>query len=167
MQNRVLKFFEPPIRVVLPGRCFRHEATDASHEHTFYQLEGIYVSRDASLGEMISIIQGFLEEYFETKIEIRMQPAYFPFTEPDLEFVISCPFCDKSGCSICGYSGWIELMGCGMINPEVLKAANIDPEEFSGFAWGVGVDRLVIMKKGISDIRDLRSGDINFLQMFK
>jgi len=166
MQNRVLKFFEPPIKVVLPGRCFRHEATDASHEHTFYQLEGIYVSRDASLGEMISVLQGFLEEYFETKIDIRMQPAYFPFTEPDLEFVISCPFCNKGGCSICGYSGWIELMGCGMINPEVLKAANIDPEEYSGFAWGVGIDRLVIMKKGISDIRDLRAGDINFLQMF-
>jgi len=166
MQNRVLRFFKPPLRVVLPGRCFRHEATDASHEHTFYQLEGIYVSRDASLGEMISILKEFLEEYFETKIDVRMQPAYFPFTEPDLEFVISCPFCNKDGCSICGYSGWIELMGCGMINPEVLKAANIDPEEYSGFAWGVGIDRLVIMKKGISDIRDLRSGDINFLQMF-
>ena len=167
MQHRVLKFFKPPIRVVLPGRCYRHEATDASHEHTFYQLEGIYVSHDASLGDMISVIQGFLEEYFETKIEVRMQPAYFPFTEPDLEFVMSCPFCDKSGCSVCGQSGWIELMGCGMINPEVLKSANINPDEYSGFAWGVGVDRLVIMKKGINDIRDLRSGDINFLQMFK
>jgi phenylalanyl-tRNA synthetase alpha chain len=166
MQNRVLKFFEPPIKVVLPGRCFRNEATDASHEHTFYQLEGIYVSRNASLGDMISVIKNFLEEYFETKIDVKMQPAYFPFTEPDLEFVMSCPFCDKQGCSICGQSGWIELMGCGMINPEVLKSANIDSEEYSGFAWGVGVDRLVIMKKGIEDIRDLRSGDINFLQMF-
>ena len=167
MQNRVLKFFEPPIRVVLPGRCYRNEATDASHEHTLYQLEGIYVSKDASLGDMISVIQGFLEEYFETKIEVRMQPAYFPFTEPDLEFVMSCPFCDKSGCSVCGQSGWIELMGCGMINPEVLKSANIDPQEYCGFAWGVGVDRLTMIKKGITDIRDFRSGDINFLQMFK
>lgn len=166
MQNRVLRFFKPPMRVVLPGRCFRHEATDASHEHTFYQLEGIYVSKDASLGDMISVIKAFLEEYFETNIEVKMQPAYFPFTEPDLEFVISCPFCSKKGCSTCGNSGWIELMGCGMINPEVLKAGNIDPEEYSGFAWGVGVDRLVLMKRGISDIRDLRSGDINFLGMF-
>ena len=166
MQNRVLKFFEPPIRVVLPGRCFRHEATDASHEHTFYQLEGVYVDRNACLGHMIAIIQEFLEEYFETNIEVKMQPAYFPFTEPDLEFVMSCPFCKKEGCSVCGYSGWIELMGCGMIHPEVLKAANIDSEIYSGFAWGVGVDRLVIMKNNISDIRDLRSGDINFLQKF-
>lgn len=166
MQNRVLRFFEPPIRVVLPGRCFRHEATDASHEHTFYQLEGVYVDRNASLGNMIAIIKEFLEEYFETKIDVRMQPAYFPFTEPDLEFVMSCPFCGKTGCSVCGYSGWIELMGCGMIHPEVLKAGNINPEEYSGFAWGVGIDRLVIMKNNISDIRDLRSGDINFLQKF-
>ena len=166
MQNRVLRYFRPPIRVVLPGRCFRHEATDASHEHTFYQLEGVYVDKSASLGNMITIIKRFLEEYFETSIEVRMQPAYFPFTEPDLEFVMSCPFCKKEGCSVCGYSGWIELMGCGMIHPEVLKAGNIDPEEYSGFAWGVGVDRLVIMKNGISDIRDLRSGDINFLQKF-
>lgn len=166
MQNRVLRFFKPPIKAVLPGRCFRHEATDASHEHTFYQLEGIYVSKDASLGNMISVIQTFLEEYFETKLDIKMQPAYFPFTEPDIEFVMSCPFCNKEGCSTCGNSGWIELMGCGMINPEVLKAGNINPEEYSGFAWGVGVDRLVLMKKGISDIRDLRSGDINFLQKF-
>ncbi len=166
MQNRVLRFFEPPIKVVLPGRCFRNEATDASHEHTFYQLEGIYVSKDASLGNMISVIQTFLEEYFETKIEVKMQPAYFPFTEPDLEFVMSCPFCNKKGCPTCGNSGWIELMGCGMINPEVLKAGGINPEKYSGFAWGVGVDRLVLMKKGISDIRDLRSGDINFLQRF-
>lgn len=166
MQNRVLRFFEPPIRVVLPGRCFRHEATDASHDHTFYQLEGIYVSKDASLGNMISIIKEFLEEYFETNIEARMQPAYFPFTEPDLEFVMSCPFCNKKGCATCGYSGWIELMGCGMINPEVLRAGNIDPNEYSGFAWGVGIDRLVLMKKGISDIRDLRSGDVNFLEIF-
>ncbi len=166
MQNRVLRYFEPPIRAVLPGRCFRHEATDASHEHTFYQLEGVYVDRDASLGNLIAIIKEFLEEYFETSIDVRMQPAYFPFTEPDLEFVMSCPFCGKAGCSVCGYSGWIELMGCGMIHPEVLKAGNINPEEYSGFAWGVGVDRLTIMKNNISDIRDLRSGDINFLQKF-
>ncbi len=167
MQNRALRRFgPPPIRVVLPGRCFRNEATDASHEHTFYQIEGIYVDEGISMGNMQAVIKEYLEQYLEKELEIKMQPAYFPFTEPDVEFVISCPFCNKIGCSTCGNSGWIELMGCGMIHPNVLLAGGIDPEKYSGFAWGVGLDRLTLIKRGISDIRKLRDGDLNFLRQF-
>jgi len=167
MQNRALrKFGPPPIRVVLPGRCFRNEATDASHEHTFYQIEGIYVDEGISMGNMLATIKEYLEQYLEKQLEIKIQPAYFPFTEPDAEFVISCPFCDKKGCGICGNTGWIELMGCGMIHPNVLEAGGIDPQIYTGFAWGVGLDRLTLIKRGISDIRKLRDGDINFLKQF-
>lgn len=165
MQNRALRRYgPPPIRVVLPGRCFRNEATDASHEHTFYQIEGIYVDEAISMGNMQATIKEYLEQYLETDLEIKMQPAYFPFTEPDVEFVISCPFCDKKGCSTCANSGWIELMGCGMIHPNVLLAGGIDPQKYSGFAWGVGLDRVVAIKRGINDIRKLRDGDLNFLR---
>ena len=165
MQNRALrKLGPPPIRVVLPGRCFRNEATDASHEHTFYQIEGIYVDEGISMGHMLATIKEYLEQYLEKDLEIKVQPAYFPFTEPDTEFVISCPFCNKVGCSTCGYTGWIELMGCGMIHPNVLTAGGIDPQKYTGFAWGVGLDRLTLIKKGITDIRKLRDGDINFLR---
>jgi len=167
MQNRVLRRYgKPPIRVVLPGRCFRNEATDASHEHTFYQIEGIYVDKKISLAHMQGTIKEYLEKYLETDLEIKVQPSYFPFTEPDTEFVINCPFCEKKGCSTCSYNGWIELMGCGMIHPNVLTAGGIDPKEYSGFAWGVGLDRLTLIKRGINDIRKLRDGDLNFLKQF-
>jgi phenylalanyl-tRNA synthetase alpha chain len=167
MQNRALRRLgPPPIRVVLPGRCFRHEATDASHEHTFYQIEGIYVDKDISMGNMLATIKEYLEQYLETELEVKIQPAYFPFTEPDVEFIIGCPFCNKIGCSTCNYSGWIELMGCGMIHPNVLISGGIEPEKYTGFAWGVGLDRLTSIKRGIGDIRKLRDGDINFLRQF-
>jgi phenylalanyl-tRNA synthetase alpha chain len=166
MQNRVLSSQEPPIRAAIPGRCFRNESTDSGHEHTFFQIEGVYVDKDVSIANMIATIKEFLEAYLEAKLEVKIQPAYFPFTEPDAEFTISCPFCNKSGCSVCGYTGWIELMGCGMIHPNVLKAANIDPEEYSGFAWGFGLDRLTMIKNHIPEIRDLRAGDIKFLRKY-
>lgn len=167
MQNRALrKFGPPPIAVVLPGRCFRNEATDAGHEHTFHQIEGIYVDKGTSLSNMIATIKTYLERYLETDLEVRIQPAYFPFTEPDCEFVMSCPFCKKAGCSTCGHSGWIEIMGCGMIHPNVLKEADIDPLVYKGFAWGFGVDRLTMIKLGINDIRYLRDGNLNFLRQF-
>ncbi|MGI6484482.1 MAG: phenylalanine--tRNA ligase subunit alpha [Candidatus Dojkabacteria bacterium] len=167
MQNRAMKMFgPPPIAVVLPGRCFRNEATDASHEHTFHQIEGIYVDENVSLGNMIATIKEFLQRYLETDLEVRIQPSFFPFTEPDCEFVISCPFCKKVGCSTCGNSGWIELMGCGMIHPNVLRQADIDPNKYSGFAWGFGVDRLTMIKMGINDIRYLRDSNLNFLRQF-
>ena len=167
MQNRAMKMFgPPPIAVVLPGRCFRNEATDASHEHTFHQIEGIYIDENISLGNMVATIKEFLQKYLETDLEVKIQPSFFPFTEPDCEFVISCPFCKKAGCSTCGNSGWIELMGCGMIHPNVLKQAEIDPNKYSGFAWGFGVDRLTMIKMGINDIRYLRDSNLNFLKQF-
>ena len=167
MQNRAMKKFgPPPISVVMPGRCFRNEATDASHEHTFYQMEGIYIDKGVSIADMKGTIITFLEAYLETQLEVRIQPSFFPFTEPDCEFVISCPFCSKAGCSVCGYSGWIEIMGCGMIHPNVLTEGGIDPETYSGFAWGFGVDRLTMIKLGIKDVRLLRESNLNFLRQF-
>lgn len=166
MQNRILKSKQPPIKTVIPGRVYRSESTDAGHEHTFYQCEGIYVDKNVSVSNMIATIKEFLEAYLEADLEVKIQPAYFPFTEPDCEFTISCPFCNKEGCSTCGYTGWIELMGCGMIHPNVLKSGSIDPQEYSGFAWGFGVDRLTIIKNSIPDIRELRNGSIKFLREY-
>ncbi|KKR06192.1 MAG: Phenylalanine-tRNA ligase [candidate division WS6 bacterium GW2011_GWF2_39_15] len=167
MQNRVMKTAgQPPVRCVIPGMCYRNEATDASHEHTLFQIEGVYVDKNISVGDMLGTIKTYLEAFFQTKLEIKVQPAYFPFTEPDMEFVISCPFCKKTGCKVCKYSGWMELMGCGEINPFVLREAGIDPEVYSGFAWGFGLDRLVMVKNGIQDVRRFRSGDLNFLKQF-
>ena len=166
MQNRVLKEYDLPIRVVIPGRCFRNEATDASHEHTLHQVEGVYVDKNISLGDMLGTIKKYLEEYYETTLDIKLQPAYFPFTEPDLEFLISCPFCKKSGCGTCGNTGWMEIMGCGMIHPNVLREGGIDPDVYTGFAWGFGLDRLVMIKHAIEDIRGFHSGNIDFLEQF-
>ncbi len=172
MQNRVLKASkanlksDKPIAVVIPGRVFRNEDLDARHEHTFYQLEGVYVGKGVHAGNLIATLKTFLEEYYEQELEVRTQPFYFPFTEPSFEFAISCPFCQKKGCNICGQAGWIELLGCGMIHPNVLKMADIDPGEYTGFAWGVGIDRLVMMKQGIEDVRHFESGKLDFLRQF-
>jgi len=173
MQNRVLKRFAPElkagkgIRVVIPGRVFRNEDLDARHEHTFYQLEGVYVDEGIHVGHLLATLKAFLSEYYEQEIEIKTQPFYFPFTEPSFEFALSCPFCQKKGCNVCSYSGWIELLGCGLIHPNVLKMAGIDPAKYTGFAWGGGIDRLVMMKYDIEDIRHFESGKLEFLRQFK
>lgn len=173
MQNRVLKAHKKaltkgqPIAVVIPGRVFRNEDLDARHEHTFYQLEGIYVGKGINAGNLIATLKTFLEEYYEQSLEVRTQPFYFPFTEPSFEFAISCPFCAKKGCPVCSYAGWIELLGCGMIHPNVLKMAGIDSNEYTGFAWGMGIDRLVMMKNNIEDVRHSESGKLEYLRQFK
>jgi len=173
MQNRVLNKFktnletDEPIAVVIPGRVFRNEDLDARHEHTFYQLEGVYVDREIHAGNLIATLKTFLQEYYQKELEVKTQPFYFPFTEPSFEFALSCPFCDKKGCNVCGYSGWIELLGCGMIHPNVLSEAGIDPNKFTGFAWGGGIDRLVMMKYDIEDIRHFESGKLEFLRQFR
>lgn len=172
MQNRALQIFKDklernePIAVVIPGRVFRNEDLDARHEHTFYQLEGVYVSKGVTVGNLMATLKVFLEEYYKRDIEIKTQPFYFPFTEPSFEFALSCPFCDKVGCKVCG-EGWIELLGCGMIHPNVLHEAGIDPEVYTGFAWGGGIDRLVMMKYDIEDIRHFESGKLEFLRQFQ
>ncbi len=172
MQNRVLQQYKSnleegrPIAAVIPGRVFRNEDLDARHEHTFYQLEGVYVDKGIHAGNLIATLKTFLQEYYQKELEVKTQPFYFPFTEPSFEFALSCPFCDKQGCSICGYAGWIELLGCGMINPNVLRMAGIDPEVYTGFAWGGGIERLVMMKYDIEDIRHFESGKLDFLRQF-
>ncbi len=155
------------IRVVVPGRVFRNEDLDARHEHTFYQLEGVYVDKGINAGNLIATLKTFLQEYYQKELEVKTQPFYFPFTEPSFEFALSCPFCEKKGCNICSQSGWIELLGCGMIHPNVLKMAGIDPAIYTGFAWGGGVERLVMMKNNIEDIRHFESGKLEFLRQFK
>lgn len=173
MQNRVLKESKAslekgePIAYIIPGRVFRNEDVDARHEHTFYQLEAVYVDKNVHAGMLIATLKKFLQEYYGKEINVRTQPFYFPFTEPSFEFAASCVFCDSKGCNVCSYSGWIELGGCGMIHPNVLKAGGIDPKVYTGFAWGFGIDRLVMLKYGIEDVRHFHSGKLNFLRQFK
>ncbi len=172
MQHRILKknkdlLLTESIAKIIPGRVFRNENIDARHEHTFYQLEGIYVGRNISLGNLISTLEIFLNQYFKKELNFHTQPSYFPFTEPSFEFVMSCPYCDGGGCNVCSMSGWIEIIGCGMIHPNVLNMAGIDSKRFNGFAWGGGIDRLVMMKYGIEDVRYFESGKLNFLRQFK
>lgn len=172
MQNRVLKKYrqnldnDEPIAVVVPDRVFRNEDLDARHEHTFYQVEGVYVAKGVHAGMLIATLKEFLQEYYGKQLEVRTNPFFFPFTEPSFEFSLSCPFCEREGCKVCSYEGWIELIGCGMIHPNVLRAADIDPEVYTGFAWGLGVDRLVMMKNGIEDVRHFESAKLNFLRQF-
>jgi len=172
MQNRILSEHKDdltknlPIAAVIPGRVFRNEDVDSRHEHTFYQLEGVYVASHVSIGNLIATLRAFLESYFNKSIQVKTQPFYFPFTEPSLEFAMSCPFCSKSGCRICSFAGWIELLGCGQIHPNVLSAAGINAQNYQGFAWGVGLERLVMMNYAIEDIRLFESGRLDFLRQF-
>ena len=172
MQHRVLQKHKAaleggqPIAVIIPGRVFRNEDLDARHEHTFYQLEGIYVAKGVNTGHLIATLKTFLQAYYGKELEVKTQPFYFPFTEPSFEFALSCPFCDKKGCHVCSQTGWIELLGCGLIHPNVLRQAGIDPEVYTGFAWGGGIDRLVMMKYGIEDVRHFESARLDFLRQF-
>lgn len=175
MQNRTLVEHRDklksgePIAVVVPDRVFRNEDLDARHEHTFYQIEGMYVAKGVHAGMLIATLKKFLESYYGTSLDVRVNPFYFPFTEPSFEFALSCPFCkgENPSCKVCSGEGWIELLGCGMIHPNVLKAADIDPNEYTGFAFGCGIERLVMMKYGIEDIRHFESAKLDFLEQFK
>lgn len=167
MQNRILKDGKAKleaggqIAAISYGRVFRNEDVDATHEHTFYQCEGVFVSKDASLGQMLGTLRSFFEVYYGQKLKIKTQPAYFPFVEPGLEFAIEKP------AALGGKPGeWLEMLGCGMIHPNVLKAAGIDPTKYRGFAWGGGVERLVMLKYGIEDLRHFESGRLSFLRKF-
>ena len=167
MQHRVLKKYRSKLEetgrlaVVVPGRVFRNEDVDATHEHTFYQCEGVYVSEDCNMGQMLGILRDFFEKYYEQKLNIRTQPGYFPFTEPSLEFMIEKPK------DLGGKKGdYLEMLGCGMIHPNVLKMAGIDPDRYHGFAWGGGIDRLVMLRYGLDDVRHFESGNLNFLRKF-
>lgn len=155
-----------PIKAIFPGRCFRNEATDACHENTFFQMEGVMVDKNISISNLIYFMKTMLSEVFQNDIKVRLRPGFFPFVEPGFELDISCLICGGEGCPSCKHSGWLELCPCGMIHPEVLKAGGIDPDEYTGFAFGLGLTRLVMMKYGIKDIRDLNSGSLKTLSQF-
>lgn len=155
-----------PIKAIFPGRCFRNEATDACHENTFFQMEGVMVDKNISISNLIYFMKTMLSEVFQKDIKVRLRPGFFPFVEPGFELDISCLICGGEGCPSCKHSGWLELCPCGMIHPEVLKAGRIDPDEYTGFAFGLGLTRLVMMKYGIKDIRDLNSGNLKTLSQF-
>lgn len=167
MQHRALKKYkknldeEKNIAVAIPGRVFRNEDVDATHEHTFYQCEGVFVSKTATMGEMLGVLKQFFEIYYGQSLNIKTQPGYFPFTEPSVELLIEKPK------SLGGKGdGWLEMLGCGMIHPNVLKCAGIDPEVYKGFAWGGGIDRLAMLKYQLNDIRYFESGKLEFLKEF-
>jgi phenylalanyl-tRNA synthetase alpha chain len=166
VQIRAMERMQPPFRAIAPGKVFRQESTDASHEHTFHQMEGLVVGKDISVGHLIGAMKTLLRGVFGREIEIRLRPGYFPFVEPGFELDARCPFC-KSGCRVCKHSTWIELLPCGMVHPHVLRAGNIDPAEWSGFAFGLGLSRLVMLRHGIDDVRHLLSGDVRFLEQFR
>ena len=172
MQSRILSLRKAdleagkPIAAIVPDRVFRNEDVDARHEHTFHQIEGIYVAEKVNVGNLIATLKTFLSAYYQKEVESRVNPFYFPFTEPSFEFSLSCPFCDKTGCKICSQAGWIELIGCGIIHPNVLKMAGIDSKKYSGFAFGCGVERLIMMKFGIEDVRLFHSAKLRFLKQF-
>ena len=170
MQNRVMQKYMAnlevgePIAVVIPDRVFRNEDIDVTHEHTFYQIEGVYVGKGITVGNLIATLSSFMNEYFGQELKTKLQPFYFPFTEPSFEFAIERPDSLKKNDS--EEQKWLELLGCGMIHPNVLRSAGIDPEVYTGFAWGNGIERLVMMKHGIEDIRHFESGNLNFLRQF-
>lgn len=166
VQVRGLRKYGPPLRMIAPGRVFRNEEVDASHEHTFYQVEGMMVDREVSVAHLIYFMKTLLSAIFERDVSVRLRPGYFPFVEPGFELDVRCLICEGAGCPVCKQSGWVELLPCGLIHPNVLRMSGIDPEEWSGFAFGLGLTRLVMMRYGIDDIRHLQSGDLRFLMQF-
>ena len=164
-QVRTLKRFGAPIRAIFPGRCFRYESVDPSHENTFYQCEGLVVDKDISVANLIAVMRTILSQVFRRDVKVRLRPGYFPFVEPGFELDLNCLLCGGKGCPTCG-DGWIELIPCGLIHPEVLRHGGIDPREYSGFAFGVGLTRLAMMKYGIKDIRFLNCGDLRVNEQF-
>jgi phenylalanyl-tRNA synthetase alpha chain len=166
VQVRGMERLGPPLRMIAPGRVFRNEEVDASHEHTFYQVEGMMVDRNVSVAHMLYFMKTLLSAIFRREVIIRLRPGYFPFVEPGFELDIQCLICGGPGCAVCKQSGWVELMPCGLVHPNVLRMSGIDPDEWGGFAFGLGLTRLAMMRYGIDDIRLFESGDLRFLRQF-
>ncbi len=166
VQVRGMEKLGPPLRMIAPGRVFRNEAVDASHEHTFYQLEGMMIDRNVSVGNLIYFMKTLLTAVFHREVTVRLRPGFFPFVEPGFELDIQCLICGGSGCAVCKHSGWVELLPCGLVNPNVLRMSGINPDEWGGFAFGLGLTRLVMMRYAIDDIRQLQGGDLRFLNQF-
>ena len=166
-QNRILSKYKGTCKVIFPGRCFRNEALDAGHENTFFQMEGMMIDKNVSISNLIYFMKTLLSEVFKKEVEVRLRPGFFPFVEPGFELDIKCPYCGGVGCKVCKYGSWIELCPCGMIHPRVLEMGGIDPEEYSGFAFGLGLSRLAMMKYNINDLRALNSCDLRVLKQMK
>lgn len=166
-QNAIMRKYGAPLRAIFPGRCFRNESTDACHENTFFQMEGMMIDKDISISNLIYFMKKMLSEVFKQDVNVRLRPGFFPFVEPGFELDISCLICGGEGCPSCKNSGWLELCPCGMIHPNVLREGGIDPEEYTGFAFGLGLTRLAMMRYGIKDIRDLNSGNLKALDQFR
>ncbi len=166
-QVRAMAEYAPPFRAIFPGRVFRYESTDASHEHTFHQVEGLMIEKEISVANLIASMKTLISEVLERDVTIRLRPGYFPFVEPGFELDIQCQVCHAKGCSVCKQSGWLELLPCGIVHPNVLRFGGLDPEIWSGWAFGLGLSRLVMMKYQIEDIRHLMAGDIRFISQFR
>ncbi len=160
VQHRSMLKFGAPLRVIVPGRCFRYETLDASHENTFHQVEGLMIDRDISIPNLVAMAKTLLSEVMRREVKLRIRPGFFPFVEPGIEIDMNCQICDGAGCATCKQSGWIEILPAGMVHPNVLEAGKIDPDEYTGFAFGLGLTRLAMMKYGIKDIRVLNAGDL-------
>ena len=166
VQVRGMERLGPPLRMIAPGRVFRNEEIDASHEHTFYQVEGMMVDRNVSVGNMTYFMKTLLSAVFRREVTVRLRPGFFPFVEPGFELDIKCLICGGPGCPVCKQSGWVELLPCGLVHPNVLRMSGIDPDEWGGFAFGLGLTRLAMMRYAIDDIRLFESGDLRFLRQF-
>jgi phenylalanyl-tRNA synthetase alpha chain len=167
VQVRLMERQKPPLAVVVPGRVYRNEAVDATHSSEFFQIEGLYVDRNVSLVDLKTTVQEFISQLYGPNTDIRFRPHFFPFTEPSVEVDMQCFGCGGDGCTLCGRTGWIEIMGAGMVHPNVFKAVGYDPDEYTGFAFGLGIDRIAMLRYGIDDIRLLYENDLRFLQQFR
>jgi phenylalanyl-tRNA synthetase alpha chain len=167
VQIRTMEQREPPLRIVVPGRVFRRDAVDATHSPMFHQVEGLVVDEGITLGDLKGTLEVFFHELFHADVRVRLRPSYFPFVEPGAEVDISCVFCSGSGCRVCKRTGWVEILGAGMVHPRVLEMVGYDPERYTGFAWGMGIDRITLFKYQIDDIRLLFENDLRFLSQFR
>lgn len=165
-QVRAMQKYGAPLKVIMPGRVFRSEATDARHEHTFYQLEGVMIDKNINFAHMKNILEAVGQKLYGPETKLRMRPKFYPFVEPGSNGEYTCFLCQGQGCRVCKHSGWLEILGCGLIHPSVLKAGGIDPEQYSGFAFGFGLNRLAMLKYGINDVRLFNGGDLRFLKQF-
>ena len=167
VQVRILEKTAPPVRIMMPGRVYRNEAISARAHCFFHQVEGLYVDKNVSFADLKQTLLYFAQEMFGAETKIRLRPSYFPFTEPSAEMDISCTICGGKGCNVCKHSGWVEILGCGMVDPAVLKNCNIDPEVYSGFAFGMGIERITMLKYGVNDLRLFSENDARFLSQFE
>ena len=166
VQIRVMERMQPPVRVIMPGKCFRNESVNVRSHVMFYQIEGLYVDEGVTFGDLKATLYTFLKTWLGTDVELRFRPSYFPFTEPSAEVDVSCILCRGSGCRVCKNSGWLELLGAGMVDPNVFAHVGYDAEQYTGYAWGLGIERLTMMKYGIEDIRHFWQNDMRFLEQF-